>query len=337
MSFWSHSPGPFWSHWFSSLFLCKDQETGVLDTFVSKKPRLLKLPPGTRLVELTEYHAIDIQSLLSQHYQTFTRSKIVLTASRIRKGFLFDNWIGVGVFAGTSLIGCVISRDIGTIRVRGDDMPRVGYIDFFCVAELWRKKGIASLLLQEIVIVCANKKRFMQVFQKEGLPLSPLPPIWQSSYIWRKKGIRADATEHIEKEDIWTHSPVHSFNYTSSIPFDSLGSKPSQLSGDSELYCFNYRGYTVHLCITDTFHRSVPEGWKIGEIQWCLPKDSVPLEIQQLAVEALVDTCKYEMVLMDKTIPHQKEKGWERDSPYGIYVFNYNPGHFFSLKPYLVF
>ncbi len=91
------------------------------------------------------------------------------------------------------------------------------------------------------------------------------------------------------------------------------------------------------LCITDTFHRSVPEGWKIGEIQWILPNGSVPREIQELAIEALVDTCKYEIVLMDATLPHQKDKGWQKDSAFGYYLFNYNPAHFFSLKPYFVF
>jgi hypothetical protein len=80
----------------------------------------------------------------------------------------------------------------------------------------------------------------------------------------------------------------------------------------------------------------VPEGLKIGEVSWILPHGSVPLAIQQMAVEALVDTCGYEVLLMDTSIPHQTEKGWQKDAPYGYYLFNYNPGHFFSLKPYLI-
>jgi GNAT superfamily N-acetyltransferase len=336
MSFWSQSPGPFWSHWFTSLF-CREQETGVLDMFVHKKPRVLFPPSGTHIVEFNDSHAKDIQILLSEHYQTFPRSRIFLTASRIQEGFLYDNWIGVGVYNGTKLIGCVISRDIGTISMEGNETPNVGYIDFFCVAAAWRKKGIASLLLQEIVIACGKQNRLVQVFQKEGLPLSPLPPLWQSRYIWRKKGIPGESSDYLGKEGIATRSHVSIFNYTSYVPFGgTLSSKPSQLTGDSEIYSFNYRGYIMSLCITDTFHRSVPEGWKIGEILWILPKDDVPLNIQKLAVETLVDSCKYDMVLMDKTIPHQKD-GWESDSPYGLYAFNYNTAHFFSLKPYLVF
>lgn len=339
MSFWSLSPGPTWSHWFQSLFVCVEQDIGVLNGSIAKMPRLIKAPSGTQVQELTELNANDIETLLSQQYQTFPRSKIFLSSKRIREGFLHDSWIAVGVYTGLKLIGCVVSRNIGTLHVAQHEIPRVGYIDFFCVAESWRKKGIASFLLQEIVILTAKQNRLVHVFQKEGLPISPLPPVWQSQYIWRKRGLPEDSQGYIGKEEIITRSPVRSFNYTECFPYKDKGviaSVPKQLTGDSEIYSFNYKGYSINLCITDTFHRSVPEGWKIGEIAWILSKQQVPAVIQELAIEALVDTCHYEVVLMDASLPHQKTKGWQKDSPYGYYLFNYNPGQFFSLKPHFV-
>lgn len=337
MSFWSVSPGPHWSHWFQSLFSCVTQDEGMLSNTVEKNPHTLQPPPGCRVQELTDLNAKDIEFLLRNHYQTFPRSKLFLSEKRIREGFLYDGWIGVGVFTGLKLIGCVLSRDLGTVTVNGNDLPRVGLVDFFCVDTSWRKRGIASLLLQEFVITCAKKKRLIHIFCKEGLPISPLPPIWQSHYIWRKRGLPEESANYIGKEGIATRSPVRSFNYVSYLPYkNAISSTPAQLTGDSELYSFNYRGFTMNLCITDTFHRSVPEGWRIGEVLWILPKDEVPVKIQELAVEALVDTCKYEIVLMDATIPHSKSKEWQKDSPYGYYIYNYNPAHFFSLKPYFV-
>jgi GNAT superfamily N-acetyltransferase len=309
----------------------------MLSNTQDKLARWIRLPSGTRVQELTELNAKEIELLLKHHYQTFPRAKLFLSDTRIREGFMYDNWIGVGVYTGLKLIGCVISRELGTITVNGNDMPRVGLVDFFCVETSWRKKGLASLLLQEFVITCAKKKRCIHIFCKEGLPISPLPPIWQSQYIWRKRGLPDESSYSIGKEGIATRSYVRSFNYTSYVPHKGcISSTPSQLTGDSELYSFNYKGYTLNLCITDTFHRSVPEGWKIGEILWVLPKNETPRNVVELAVEALVDNCKFDIVLMDATIPHNKTKGWQKDSPYGYYIYNYNPAHFFSLKPYFV-
>lgn len=337
MSFWSHSPGPFWSHWFSSLWSCATNDICVLDQHVDKKQKYLIPIPGTRVTELLPSHAIDVELLLSKHYQTFPRSRIFLKADRIRDGILYDGWIGVGVFAGAKLIGCAFSRSLGSLFLKGETMSNVGLVDFFCVETGWRKKGIASLLLQELVKLTAKNRRIVHIFMKDGLPFGPLPPIWQSQFLWRKRGLPDESKEYIGEEGVATRSQIRVFTYAQHLPYEgSIGTVPSQLSGDSKLYGFCYRGYNVSLCITDTFHRSVPEGYKIGEILWILPHGNVPKEIQELAVEALVDTCNYEIVLMDATIPHQKKKGWQKDSPYGYYIFNYNPGQFINLRPYLV-
>ncbi len=337
MSFWSYSPGPHWSHFVSSLLSCWESDIGLLNPFLDKVPSRLSAPPGTRVQELSELNTVEIETLLHNHYQTFTKSKIVLPAKRIREGFLFDGWIGVGMYSGLKLIACCISRDLGTVQVKSNDIPRVGLVDFFCVETSWRKKGVASFLLQEFVRICAKKQRLVHLFQKEGLPLSPLPPVWQSHYIWRRKGIPGSSVESIGKEGIATRTPIRNFSYASALPYAScISSIPKQLTGDSELYSFNSKGFVVTLCLTNTFHSSVPEGLKIGEVSWILPHGTVPIEIQKLAVEALVDTCGYEVLLMDASIPHQTEKGWQKDAPYGYYLFNYNPGHFFSLKPYFV-
>lgn len=339
MSFWSHSPGPFWSHFFQSLLSCSDQDRYILNQFLERSPREISLPPGLVSVELSSEHAGDMEKLLYSHYKSFPRSQIVLSKKRIQDGFHFDGWIGVGIYYGAALVGCAISRDLGRMHIAADSLSRVGMVDFFCVAEEWRKKKLASYLLQELVILTAKQKRIVHFFQKEGLPLSPLPPIWQSHYIWRKRVSSHEYAEHLGKEGIATRSEVRIFNYASQIPYEGcLATVPNQLTGDSELYSFCYKGYSLNLCITNTFHISVPEKWRIGEILWILPNDkTVPQEIQELAVETLVDNCKYDMVLMDASIPHNKYRSWQKDSPYGYYIFNYNPTHFFSLKPYFVF
>lgn len=337
MSFWSHSPGPFWSHWFKSIIPCSDSETGLLNRTLDKAAKRLAPIPGTRVQELTELNAKEIETLLQNHYQTFPRSKLILSEKRIRDGFLYDGWMGVGVFTGLKLIGCAISRSLGTLHIHSEPILNAGLVDFFCVMESWRRKGIASYLLQELVQVTAKRKRLVHVFQKEGLPLSPIPPVWQSHYCWRKKGLPDESRVYLGNEGIATRTPIRTFTYTSALPSNgALASIPTQLSGDSQLYSFTYKGFTMNLCVTDTFHRSVPEGWRIGEISWILPHGPVPRSIQELAVEALVDNCDFEVLLLDASLPHQKTRGWKTDSPYGYYLFNYNPGQFFSLQPVFV-
>lgn len=342
MSFWSQSPGPTWFHWFQSLFICQEPDIGLLNPYLDKIPGLSTSTSTSsqiyRIQELTELNAKEIEILLQNHYQTFPRSKLFLSANRISEGFMYDGWIAIGVYRGLKLIGCVISRSLGTLQIKENPVLNAGLVDFFCVDTSWRKKGIASLLLEALVNLTAKRKRLVHIFQKEGMPLSPIPPIWQSQYLWRRKNLRTSTADYLGKEEIQTRVHIKSFNYTSVIPYNSISSIPHHLTGDSELYSFTYKGFSMNLCVTNTYHRSVPEGWRIGEILWILPMNhgDVPIAIQEMAVEALVDTCGYEILLIDKTLPHQKNKEWQSDSPYGYYLFNYNPGHFFSLKPYFV-
>jgi GNAT superfamily N-acetyltransferase len=302
-----------------------------------EKPRPLQLPSTLRFTILDSSHAEAIKTLLYDDYQTFPRSRISLSHERIHRGFQQDGWIGCGVFEGSALVGCCISRKLGILRIHLDEFTNCGLVDFFCVKQSWRSKGIASFLLQELVYLTAKLGRLIHIFQKEGIPLSPMPPMWQSSYLWRQKESPTGGKEYIRSQGIAPHHLVPYFEHTSNIPYqNTVVNIPSYLTGDSELFAFHYKGFTVFLCLTDTFHLSVPEGWRIGELSWIVPVGTVPLEIQEAAVETLVDSCTYEIILLDQTIPHRKTKSWKKDSPYGYYLFNYNPGTFFKMKPYLV-
>ena len=99
----------------------------------------------------------------------------------------------------------------------------------------------------------------------------------------------------------------------------------------------NYKGHTVFVCLTNLHHRTVPEGHTIGELSWVLPQTAeVPLAIQKLAVETCVDCSSYDIVLMDSKNPHDTKKSWRKDATYSWYIFNYNPGAFFSVKPFWI-
>jgi GNAT superfamily N-acetyltransferase len=337
MSFWDTSPGPFWSDVFKGWFSCTPPPRRPLCLSFEEKPRPLQLSSTLRFQRLDASHSEAIRALLYADYQTFPRSRISLSKERIHDGFQKDGWIGCGVFEETTLVGCCISRKLGILRIHLDEFTNCGLVDFFCVKASHRKQGIASFLLQELVHLTAKSGRLLHIFQKEGIPLSPVPPIWQSSYLWRQKETLSGGKEYLRPQGIAPHHIVPYFEHTSHIPYhNTIINIPQYLTGDSELFAFHYKGMVVFMCLTDTFHRSVPEGWRIGELSWIVPVGTVPQEIQEAAVETLVDSCSYEIVLLDQTIPHRKTKPWRKDSPYGYYLFNYNPGTFFKIKPYFI-
>jgi hypothetical protein len=339
MSFWKHSPGPFWSDYFYSFF-CSSPAHGILDKQLEKRKKYIQKPDGTVFRILGPKDAKKIESLLHDEYQTFLRSRICLSGSRIHMGLEKDGWIACGLFEAEhqKLIGCCVSRPLGSLVENRQIQGSLGLVDFFCVDRIWRKKGVASYLLQELVSLTALQKRMVHIFQKEGLPLAPLPPLWQGHYVSRRATNPSESKDFLFRLSIQKSCFIPQFEYFQWIPHtSSFIGKQNILSQDTDIYFFNYLGKHVYVAITNTFHRSVPEGFTIGEILWCIPvgTDVLP-SIQRLAIEAVVDNSGYEIVLMDSSLPHSSKMAWQKDSPYAWYCFNYRPSQFRTMKPYLL-
>ena len=322
-SFWKSSPGPHWLDYLWSFIPFFKPRSGVLDRNIVNRERNIALPDDSYSIVLSADKNKEIEELLRDNYKMFEKSRIILRAERIRMGLLMDEWIGVGVMCASRerLIGCCFSRSIG--RVRGEE---AGVVDFFCVHEGWRSKGIASFMLQELVHLTASAGRLVHFFMKEGLPVSPLPPVWFSQYVCRKRGLPNEMGQYIY---------LVSSNPPASLSAYGITNMPRRVK-DSRIYGFIYNGHTVIMCLTDLFHRSVPQGLTMGEITWVYAPD-VPIEIQQMAVEAMVDHCVYDILFLDITLPRDTRKDWKEDSIYCWYMFNYHPGRFFNQHPQLTF
>ena len=288
-SFWKSSPGPHWLDYLWSFIPFFKPRTGVLDRNIVNRERNITLPDDCYSIILNADKSKDIEELLRNNYKMFEKSRIILRAERIRMGLLMDEWIGVGVMCASRerLIGCCFSRSIG--RVRGEE---TGVVDFFCVHEGWRSKGIASFMLQELVHLTASAGRLVHFFMKEGLPVSPLPPVWFSQYVCRKRGFPNETGQYIY---------LVSSNPPEALSAYGITNIPRRVK-DSRIYGFIYKGHTVIMCLTDLFHRSVPQGLTMGEITWVYAPD-VPIEIQQMAVEVMVDHCVYDILFLDTTLP----------------------------------
>ena len=187
-----------------------------------------------------------------------------------------------------------------------------GLVDFFCVATSERKKGVGSRLLTALFYETSKMGRLVHLFQKEGYPLVGLPHLWTSTYCWRS--VEHLANRRVHKVDSG-HLPISSpcWNTTFSVKHTDIYECDGTIVG-----------------ITDTFHTSVPSGNAIGEVAWISGKRSV------IALETIIDACKYDVVLMDSAIAHSEWK-WKTDARFTYYIFNAQPMRFLDVQPSLTF
>jgi len=302
--FWSTSLGPTWSHWFQSLNPFTKTEQKIFSTTLGTPQCQQVAPTGIHSVRLTERDAPEIQALLNTHFQLQRRCRFLISVDYIRYG-LKNGWLAVGLRdREKELVAFVVSKSC--------DIPSAGVVDFFCVAAPWRKKGLASYILQEILRYTIEKGRYVHYFLKEGYPLFALPPLYSSRYLHRCKN---EAYHHAIR------------------PVKVLGS----IYDDSQTYIYVDGVDEVRVCLVNHFHRSVPEGWKIGEVFWIKPSKNASLQLQKEAVEAVIDYCEFDLVLMDSRTPHDTRYKWKRDSAYSWYIFNYHPGTFYTTKPMFMY
>ena len=302
--FWSTSLGPTWSHWFQSINPFAKPEQTIFSKTLGTPQCQQVAPTGVHSVRLTERDAPEIQALLTTHFQLQRRCRFVVSVDYIRYG-LKHGWLGMGLRdREKELVACVFSKPC--------DLPSAGVVDFFCVAAPWRKKGLASYILQEILRYTMEEKRYVHYFLKEGYPLFALPPLYSSRYLYRRKN------------ESYHHAV---------IPVKILGS----IYDDSQTFIYVDGINEVRVCLINHFHRSVPEGWRIGELFWIKPTKGASLALQKEAVEAVIDYCDYDVVLMDYRTPHDTRYKWKRDSAYSWYIFNYHPGTFYTTKPMFMY
>lgn len=279
-------------------------------------------------------------TFLQEHFTIYPRCRISLTKERIQQGFEKDKWIGVGILSiDKKIIACCISKPLGRLKFTHETIENGGCVDYFCVHSQYRKRGLAPFMLDELIYLTSLEERIVHIFMKEGFPLWHLPPLYYSQYIARYRKNPGEGKDYFGSQGIGLHGYIQNYSHAEYLPIQKLAANlPYELNGDSELFSFNYKGHVVFLCMTNLHHRTVPDGKTIGELSWMLPQTiEVPLSIQKLAVETCVDCSSFDIVLMDSKLPHDSKKSWMKDATYSWYIFNYNPGSFFTVKPFWIF
>lgn len=313
MSFWKQSPGPHWSHFFESL-MSIDGKPYVLQKESPYRPNF-----EYNLVK--DEHCEEIGEFLKDHYQTYPGSRVFLTGERLI-GLLGKGWIGISIQQNDFISGVVFSRPLGTLAFAKDVMrEEAGLVDFFCVHSAKRKSGIGSRLLTALFYETTKIGRAVHIFQKEGYPMVGLPHLWTSTYCWRKREqyVNIDLQKSLLEKKV---NKVDSY-----LPLGAPCWNSTLTVNHTDIYECN----GVYVGITDSFHKSVPDGRSIGEVSWVWGKSNASVE-----VETIVDLCNYDILLMDSSLPHIKGQ-WSYDARFSYYLFNVQPMRFLDVRPALTF
>jgi GNAT superfamily N-acetyltransferase len=309
----------------------------------------IKLPTGAychTLRQATERDSDKIAAFVQKHFKITERTVCTISGERIRQG-ITAGWIVVYSLAENGdVMGCIISRPLGECRfferdgrkLRSSSVKNIGFIDFFSVLPSLQKSGLGSSLLNHVRYRTSQEGRFVHFFQKELTPLRALPPIWSGRYIARSVDtITNNLVQPIStnfKE--WAHYDAIKSN---NVGF-AIGTRPEKMSHDTQLFKYTATGFTFYVAITDTF--SVEKGTtrRMGEVVswWSVGTEyhESSSEENARAMEIILNSSGYQILLMDSTFPHMKD-GWQLDAPYYYYIYNLNPRRFFTLRPWFWF
>lgn len=311
------------------------------------------LPSSELVLRICEEYEMDAYSeFLRAHFKITEKSRCSITTEKLQIA-IQNGWICVGAFsASNELIGTVISRPLGkmvyTNRYRGPQFgsqtfENVGYIDFFCVHPEFQKKNIGSELLHFVDAVASQQDRQIHFFTKEMSPLYSLPPIYTSQYIVRI-------------------NPAYLHHYTEpqTIQAGQLalrGARQETLSAncmacvqvkkneypDTKIYYKDIPEGRIYLAVTDLHHCAKARelyGGPIGEIVWTWADNKSEIisdELLRDTLESMYNLLPYEVLLADKNLPHFEGGSWQKDAPYFLYAYNFNPKQFFTFKPWFLF
>lgn len=320
-SFWKQSPGPHWSHYMKSLWTPPTQPFLFQQSF----PK-----PEFQYELLNTSHCTELVHFYGKHYSMFPKSRVHLTQELLETFLKHDGTIIIGFRHNLLLIGCIFLRHLGFLmngpKTIGNHTQAV-LVDFFCVHQNHRKEGVGTKLLQASVYEGSQRGIQVFLFVKEGLPHAICPPLRTSTYVWRPRTKPA---------------PVNLARFLKPVEQLPTGSElwnAPRFSHHSVIYECSAFKVPLFVAVTDMFHRSDPGGLTMGEILWVwYDRQKGHLEDQQIqrGIETVVDSCSFDMLFMDSSLPHEKTL-WTTDVTYSWYAFNFHPLQFFSTKLALTF
>jgi GNAT superfamily N-acetyltransferase len=132
--------------------------------------------------------AADYTEFLAAHfYPADLCIKLRLDSALCADLLRSKQWVGVELreTGGGNIIGCVVSKAAGYMRLADLKQAPTGIVDYLCVDPRWRGRGLVYVLLRSLYAYCVESDgRYIQFFKKEG-GFGLLPPVAHEVYVGR--------------------------------------------------------------------------------------------------------------------------------------------------------
>ena len=310
MSFWTNNPcSPSWSSFASAWWnktplqlLCANPWAPTVKPIASLQLRKGRVEDARAIVEFW-----------NRFYSTSASSKCFFPADvfcrRLLKG-VWEVYVVVHPDSG-ELIGTITRRWIQSVQIGDAVLPRAGLVDYFCVHPAWRKKGVGNWLLTTLHHTGMRSPAPCppHFFLWEGVNLRI--PSFCTGFFYNKRGAARGTLPTVSKDAFpaaWASIQAECSIRAGGVP------------NEEDISVYPVKG--AYVAIQNTFHRSIPDGARIGVI---LGDPDASL------IETVLEEGGYGILL--HTSYHQ---GWSMDSPYQWVAYNLQLNTLFGQFPCLL-
>jgi hypothetical protein len=323
--FWTDAPAVSWPTYLwrkgLQLFGASPAEPSLLPPSPALPPCAIPSNTSYSVRRMDPAQAADYTDFLSAHfYPADLCIKLKLDNNQCADLLRSKQWVGVELRETGSghIIGCVVSKAAGYMRLADLKQAPTGIVDYLCVDPRWRGRGLVYVLLRSLYAYCVESDgRYIQFFKKEG-GFGLLPPVAHDVYVGRigtgaKAGARAN-TDPKKKLDRLTW-----FNFLETQKMDGGQGQLALINHnpnyETELYTTSYNETTVIYKPTHEYGENETTGRAIV-VAW---------HGHAADYEAALDKIPYDYIYAPSSFPHNRPQ-WTVQGAIGLYIFHADPG-----------
>lgn len=292
MEFWSNNSCVLsWKDSLSSWW--RSEKVGVLDS--TPMPRKVVFPAGCKVLRGKKEHSLTLREFWYRYFSISSKCKCLIPEDFLQKMIETSIWeIWMLVNSRGECIGTIVRKSIGKLQIESQTFEQAYIVDYYCVHPAWRKRGIGRGLLNHLHN--QTKHPFAPHFILwEGVQVS-LPPISSGIY-WVREGCGNSTIQKKKLEKLPS-------SFTSQIV--------SKLPQYNETTIYQLpSGYVI---VTNTFHKTVPEGKEIYILSHGSSEKAIEEYIQSVE--------KDKIFLRPRGITESIVPGWQYDSPFQWVAYN---------------
>ncbi len=280
-------------------------------------------------------HIDAILDFWRRHFKGNSGPRIGYTPQQLDDIVTNPNYDLLIVLAEGRIVGTVMARVLGSWTRVGCAPAnfQTSWIDMYCVAADWRRRGVGRSLLYGIYSVLRLKGREPAVFLKEGAPLS-LPPICSSFYTWR----RVQPEEMARSVSQWSHADFADWIRGASAKNTIYNS--CSTANQSLIVAYAAQNAWLVAAFSPAHQLHPEDGRPLVWMTGCAADGPIPpAEKKEAMLQLSTAAARHfgtHWIWVDGFHAPPDER-WNRDGLYHIYAFNWNPGVFFNGNPFIIF